>query len=108
MKLHIVVEDSLFGLGIVLAPVRTELTRTVDEPSATEEIGIVVEPVVVQRVGVERLPGMMEHDIVAGLHELLLTIVPRTLTGERDVVLRLTEMHMSHGTHGICGLIEIC
>ena len=50
---------------------------------------------------------MMEHDIVACLHELLLTVVPCTLTGERDLVLRLTEMHMSHGPYRVCRLVEV-
>jgi len=50
---------------------------------------------------------MMEHDIVARLHELLLSIIPSPLTGQRDIVLRLAEAHMAHGPHGVGGLIEV-
>ena len=34
-------------------------------------------------------------------------VTSSTLTGERDVVLWLTKMHVSHGTHRVCGLVEV-
>ena len=73
--LHVVVEHRHLGLRVVLAPVGSEGGVAIDHLSALEEIGVVVETVEVEAVGIERGLLMLQDDIITGTGDLLIAIV---------------------------------
>lgn len=103
---HIVVEDSLAGLKIVLSPVSHELVLAVLEHTALKEVSVVVESVVVEAVGSEHLLAVGQHHIVACRHTLLHAVVVGIAGSERERV-ALTEAHVAEGLHRVGLLKEV-
>ena len=75
LHLHIVVEDRHLRLGVVLAPVGGERGFAVNQLTALEEIGVVVDTVEVETVRIEDGLAMFEYDIVTGTGYLLIAVV---------------------------------
>ena len=73
--LHIVVEDRHLRLGVILAPVGGQRCALVHHLSAFEEIGVVIETVEVQGIGIERCLTVLQHHILTGFGHLVVTIV---------------------------------
>ena len=104
---HVIVEHGLTCLGAVLSPVRRELVVSIDEPAPIKEVCELIQPVVVEAVGIESLLIMLEHHIHSGMHDKLLAIVVGTIASQRERV-SLLEPHMSKRLDRIRSLIEIC
>ena len=75
LHLHIVVEDRHLRLGVVLAPVGGERGFAVNQLTALEEVGVVVDTVEVETVRIEDGLAMFEYDIVTGTGYLLIAVV---------------------------------
>ena len=79
---HIVEEGGLTALRVILSPVAHQLVLAVDELAALEEVGVLVDAVIVETVGVERLRAVLEHHVMAGAHHLLLAVILAIVAGE--------------------------
>ena len=93
-------------MGVVLPPIGDEFLVFVGEGSAFEEVGVVVEPVVVEAVGVEGLTAVFEDDVLPGFHHLALSVVVGAVAGEREGV-ALLHAHVSEGAKGVGRLVEV-
>ena len=106
LHLHVVVEDRHLRLRVVLAPVRGECGVTVDHLASLEEIGIVVETVEVEAVGIKGGLAVLQHYIITGTSNLIVTVVVGVVAEERERV-ALIEFHMTKGLEGVADLVEI-
>ena len=75
LHLHVVVEHRHLRLRVVLSPVRGESGLAVNHLAPLEEIGIVVETVKVEAVGIERGLAVFEYDIITGPGHLFVAVV---------------------------------
>ena len=75
LHLHVVVEHRHLGLGIILSPVGGQCSPPVDHLTSLEEIGVVVEAVEVEGVGIECCVTVLEHHVVARPCHLLVAVV---------------------------------
>ena len=106
LHLHIEIEDRHFTLRIILSPVRGQRGLAIHHLTTFEEIGIVIQTVKVEGVGIERGLTVFEHHIISGPRHLLVTIIIGIIRGQRESV-ALIHPHMSEGLKRIAGLIEI-
>ena len=104
--LHVVVEDRHLRLRVILAPVGRQRGALVHHLASFEEIGIVVEAVEVQRVGIERRLAVLQHHVIACLRHLVVTIVVGVVGEERERV-ALVYLNMSEGLEGVGLLVEV-
>ncbi len=67
---------SLSGVQMVLTPVGAQFVVAINHPAALEEVGVAVQTVIIETVGIESATPVFEHHVVAGLHQLRLSVVP--------------------------------
>ena len=104
--LHRIEERSLTCYGVILAPVTHQTVLSVHEFSSFEEVGVLVNAVIVERIGVKRLRTMLQHHIVSGMHHLLSSVIVGIVAGHGERV-ALLEAHVSERFHGVCLLKEV-
>ena len=75
LHLYIVVEHRHLGLGVVLTPVGGECGLAVDHLSALEEVGVIIQTVEVETIGIESCLLVFQYHVVTGTGHLLVTIV---------------------------------
>lgn len=105
-ELYVIVELRQARLGVVLTPVGTQLTVAVHQLAAVEEIGIFIQTVIIETVGIKCLLPVLKHHVLARLHDLPLTVIPGTDACQRQRV-ALAEPHMPKRFHGVGTLVEI-
>ena len=91
---------------MVLTPVRRQDTAVVNELAAFKEIAQAVHTVIVETVGIKRCLAVIEHHVISGTGQLVVTVVIGIVTEQRQGV-TLIHLHMTESLEGIAGFEEI-
>ena len=75
LHLHVVVEHRHLRIGVVLAPVGGQRGLSVNHFAPFEEVGVVVDTVEVEAVGIERGLAVLEYHVIAGTCQLRISVV---------------------------------
>ena len=106
VEFHIIIEHSLARTGVILSPVGHQVVFSVDQLSTLHEISRLVQSVVGEAVGIERLLAMLQHHIPARHHQFLGTVVGAHVAIQRERV-ALLETHVAKGLHRVRSLVIV-
>ena len=104
--LDVEVEDGHLRLRVILAPVGDERRLAVNHLSAFKEVGVVVDAVEVQTVGIEGRSTVLQLDVIARDGHLVVAVVEGIVAEQREGV-ALVHLHVAEGLERVAGLIEI-
>ena len=106
LQFHIVGKERQLSVGVVLAPVGGKDAAVIDKLSTLEEITEAVHAVIIETVGVERGLAVLEHYIVAGTRQLVVTVIIGIVTEKRERI-ALIHLHMSESLEGVALFKEV-
>ena len=106
VEFHIIIEHSLARTGVILSPVGHQVVFSVDQFSTLHEISRLVQSVVGEAIGIERLLAMLQHHILTRHHQFLGTVVRSNVAIQRERV-ALLETHVAKGLHRVRSLIIV-